>query len=266
MTTSPSLVHAAMRLPHLPTLSSVHLPLTRLLMSAAATPAPRGSPEPRVRLAIELAFGPLMNIKERSSLQRQMVRAYGNNKKAPKPLDLYFTATEEAEEYHRRDDSAWAFHPTWDAWDCTRCKEPAINNWSRDELVWLSPDADEPLLELSSDDVYVVAGLIDKSVIKNHTRNLAHVSGARAVRLPIKEFAPVGNVHPILDVVTVTLIMAEVHSGASWASAFEKHLPSRLVRRREREQQLQKEGKQAAKSKPRTDSDDVPSMPSCVTT
>ena len=219
------------------------LPLVRLLMSAASTPPP--CEEPRVRLAIELAFGPLMNIKERSSLQRQMVRAYGNNRKATKPLDLYFTATGQAAAYHTHPENGWVFHPDWKDWDCNRCQETAINTWDRDEIVWLSPDADAPLLELDPNDVYVVGGLIDKSVIKNHTCNLAHTAGTRSARLPLKEFAPVTNIHPILDVVTVTQIMAEVHAGASWTSAFEKHLPVRQIRRRQREQRQQSESQRA---------------------
>ena len=170
-------------------------------------------------------------------MARQMVRSYGNNLKATRPLDLHFTALEQARRYP---DLLGEHYTSWDS--CKWCESTALQTWPRDELVWLTPDADAPLLELNTNDVYVVGGLIDRTVIKNHTLNLARDAGVRVARLPLKEFAPISNVHPILDVVTVVQMVAEVHSGAPWAEAIEQHMPVRHIRRRERERRTPPQG------------------------
>ena len=102
--------------------------------------------------------------------------------------------------------------------------------------MWLTPDASTPLTTLSPNDVYVVGGLIDRSVMKNHTLELAARVGVRAARLPIREYAPVSNAHPILDVVAVGSILSSVHSGMSWRDAMKVHVPARHMLRRLREE------------------------------
>lgn len=182
----------------------------------------------RARVAVELAFGSLMNEKERKSMARQMLRAYGTNLKAPEPLDLHFTALSSATKHPD------LLCPHWTTWKgCKTSDSPALGTWPAHQLVWLSPDAEEPLLKLDSEKVYVVGGLIDRSVKKNHTLKLANDANIHVMRLPLREYAPVSNVHPILDVVTVVQILASVNSGGSWREALAAHLPKRHMSRRD---------------------------------
>ncbi len=52
----------------------------------------------------------------------------------------------------------------------------------------LSPDADEPLLALDPDAVYMIGGIVDRSPAKGITRGFAAANGVRCARLPIAEY------------------------------------------------------------------------------
>ena len=80
-------------------------------------------------------------------------------------------------------------------------------------------------------------GFVDRSVKKGTTLRRAEAAGARARRLPLTEYAPRSDLHPILSINSVVAILAEVHSGDSWEAALQAHLPSRYVRRREFEEE-----------------------------
>ena len=55
-------------------------------------------------------------------------------------------------------------------------------------VVYLTPDADEALEELENGVTYVVAGLVDRPVRKNCTRDAANLHGCEVRRLPLREF------------------------------------------------------------------------------
>ena len=184
------------------------------------------------RVALECSFGGAMNPRERKSLAHQIVRCYGLNRKALRPLDLHLSGLGEA-----------AQHPDvlpadghWQAWtDITLVQPSAEERWPG-EVVWLTPDASEPLLELDPSAVYVIGGLIDRSVASQATLRRAEAHRVSARRLPLREFAPRGDVHPILSPLSVVQILGAVHSGESWPDAIALGLPERYVRRREGEE------------------------------
>ena len=53
--------------------------------------------------------------------------------------------------------------------------------------VYLSPDAPEPLTHIDPDAVYIIGGLVDRTVIRNASYNRAEQLGIPAVCLPIRE-------------------------------------------------------------------------------
>ena len=62
--------------------------------------------------------------------------------------------------------------------------------FSADELVYLSPDADEILDTIDTFKVYVIGGLVDRSIAKNQSLNRATALGVQCVRLPLAEYYP----------------------------------------------------------------------------
>ena len=62
--------------------------------------------------------------------------------------------------------------------------------FSPSELVYFSPDAEEALDAIDSSKVYVIGGLVDRSIAKNQSLNRANSMGVRCVRLPLAEYYP----------------------------------------------------------------------------
>lgn len=94
-------------------------------------------------------------------------------------------------------------------------------------LIILSPDADEDLEDVEGDLVYVIGGIVDRTVRKGQSRSQAEEHGARCLRrLPIKKYGAPG-MHPVLNIDTVVRLLAERFRGEEWSSIFEACLPSR---------------------------------------
>ena len=62
--------------------------------------------------------------------------------------------------------------------------------FSVNELVYLSPDADEVLDTIDTSKVYVIGGLVDRSIAKNQSLNRAMALDIQCVRLPLAEYYP----------------------------------------------------------------------------
>ena len=131
-------------------------------------------------------------------------------------------------------------------------------------VVYLTPDADEALEELENGVTYVVAGLVDRPVRKNCTRDAAQLHGCEVKRLPLKEFrgaAPKRRREGILNVdVVVHILLRYRDNGGDWAEALQAALPDgkatphRLQPRRKIKGHLVQEeiGKIAVVTPPRT--------------
>jgi hypothetical protein len=107
-------------------------------------------------------------------------------------------------------------------------------------LVLLSPDAPEPLQgPLDPGAVYIIGGIVDKSVVKGLSLGwAASVPGVAARRLPVREAAAElgmdfdgANKSPPLGISDVVVALLEAAcNGGDWPSALAAALPARVRR------------------------------------
>jgi tRNA (guanine9-N1)-methyltransferase len=81
--------------------------------------------------------------------------------------------------------------------------------------------------------VYVIGGLVDRTVQKGASLRLAQRCGARAVRLPIAEHLEQlgrgkGKGKEVLNVNDVFQALLAVHAGQGWREALERAVPQRF--------------------------------------
>lgn len=98
------------------------------------------------------------------------------------------------------------------------------------QVVYLSPDAEEPLEEVLATEVYVVGGIVDRNIDKGLTLAAAKGGGARAVRLPFDEHLP--EVPPgdrVLTVCACVGVLMSIHAGEDWRLALKKSVPKRSL-------------------------------------
>ena len=175
-------------------------------------------------IEVDLAWWELMDARQRRSLGRQLADTVAKCRRALKPTIVTLSSyTNEAKTHLEAIGSA--------KWPVIR---DARDTWKRRRertarVVYLTPDADEALEELENGVTYVVAGLVDRPVRKNCTRDAANLHGCEVKRLPLKEFrgaAPKRRREGILNVdVVVHILLRYRDNGGDWAEALQAALP-----------------------------------------
>jgi len=95
----------------------------------------------------------------------------------------------------------------------------------------LSPDATDVLQEVKEDEIYVIGGIVDRSVQKGLTYQRASERQVRVVRLPIQEYVlnrKKGS--HILNVEHVIRILMRMLNENDWAKVLNEVLPNRKKR------------------------------------
>lgn len=211
-----------------------------------------------VRVAIDLSYGAKMDAEAQKSLSRQLERCWGSNRRAAAPLALHLAGVGHCPERcvpaGVRQGTAWRVH-VLDG-DVSR-------HFEREELIFLSPDAPDALHgPLDRSKVYVVGGLVDRTVRSGCSLARAEALGATTARLPIAEVAAAAaaaagaadvtvttcagadagaggarhaglahaNPREPLTLNTVLDILLRVHAGEGWGDALAAELPARKQR------------------------------------
>ncbi|BHF61001.1 tRNA (guanine(9)-N(1))-methyltransferase activity [Sparganum proliferum] len=183
------------------------------------------------KICIDCSFESLMSPKERSKFAQQLCRAYGANKSSPEPFSLHLTnfSMESAlgiccrQKCSGFENYKIGFHAV----------SPAIQ-FPTSKLVYLSPEAQSPLLDLEPDTIYVIGGLVDENVRKGTSLAAADSLGVETTRLPLQEFGPEGwgagnrTKSSALPINIVLSILLSYRQHKDWRKAFETNLPKRF--------------------------------------
>ena len=74
--------------------------------------------------------------------------------------------------------------------------------------------------------MYVIGGIVDRTVMKARTLDCAYEQNVRAMRLPIKEYIP-NNMSHILNIDTVINIISTYVTTKNWEKTFDITIPLR---------------------------------------
>jgi len=180
------------------------------------------------RVAIDLSYSESMTAKEQASLASQLARCWGINRRASHPVSLSLTGLSKCpiEEWKAgggqlADAGNWKVHLV---------EEDVSVAFPKEELVLLSPDAEEPLLELDPTKVYVIGGLVDTSVKIKTSLAKATELKVKAMRLPLAENAAMANAREPLTLPAVLEILLSVNAGDNWETAIGGAVAPRLMR------------------------------------
>ena len=180
------------------------------------------------RVAIDFQYDGLMSQKELIHLASQIRRVYGANRCSLTPAHLYLTNMS-------KDSSSYAVcrqkNEGFDSYVLERSGQALTKLFKLEELIYLSPDAAEPLMEIDSSKVYVIGGLSDDSVKKKSSMDYALGENIKTARLPIAEFCvkeKCGSFKQILTVNVVFELLVKFIECGSWSETFSQILPKRL--------------------------------------
>jgi len=176
-----------------------------------------------MRVVIELGYTESMNQKELRSVCSQCANAYSTMRRSPAPCALHLTSCEGflAEGLLAAGLGNWT-----GVYQHTEAVPQAFSG-ADGPIVMLSPDAEEPLLELDPAAVYVIGGIVDTSVRAGESLGRASEWKVPAVRLPIAEFAPEFRCR-VLNIDTVFGLLQSVSVHGDWRRALVEGIPKRL--------------------------------------
>lgn len=105
--------------------------------------------------------------------------------------------------------------------------EDASEIFSTENLVYLSPDANNVMEKFDVNDKYIVGGIVDRNRQGALTFAKSKKLNIRALRLPLDKYIRFHR-HKNLSLDTMTKILLEVKQSQNWLKAF-KHIPSRKI-------------------------------------
>ncbi|KAF0698314.1 Aste57867_11034 [Aphanomyces stellatus] len=178
--------------------------------------------ESGLRVVVDLGFLVDQTLRERNSVLKQVASAYGLMKKStfPSLLSLHLAS-------YTGEIAAFCDDKGVSAWKVTRHANALDELFPNDTVVFLSPDAPTVLTEIDPNTVYVIGGIVDRTVRKSQTLSKATAKAIRTVRLPVQEHMRVRS--HVLNIDSVLLSLLEVHNHGDWKLAFDRILPKRLA-------------------------------------
>lgn len=188
-------------------------------------------------ICFDLNFNHYMEKKEQKSLSSQLALCYNINKRNNKKINFYFTNTtqELMNILNKNDADKWKVHfhdePFYLIDDLIKLKK---------EFVYLSPDAEEELNDVSEDKIYIIGGIVDRTVIQNLSLNriisLKNDDNCEikivAKKLPLIKYIKdvkntVLNINTVVEILSLYADMDE--DKKDWKTVFEKALPKRKL-------------------------------------
>eukprot|EP00878_Enallax_costatus_P026610 GHUV01028563.1.p1 GENE.GHUV01028563.1~~GHUV01028563.1.p1 ORF type:complete len:308 (+),score=103.69 GHUV01028563.1:913-1836(+) len=170
--------------------------------------------------------------KEIRSLAKQIELSVSLNRRSSQPVALTVTSfTSHLETF--------AMHMGAHNWPINKHPEHVLDMFPLEELIVLSPDADEPLLQLDPQKAYVIGGIVDRSVCKGLTAGFGSRHGLTSLRLPVAEYAAQlgldysgASTRPVLNVSDVVVALIEYQRTGDWVHALQQAVPARKRGRR----------------------------------
>lgn len=175
-----------------------------------------------LNVCVDLSYEAEHSEREKQSICKQLQLSYNVLKRSAVPVHLHITSlgclsVGAREGLQQQGLSSW------------KVDSYAARPWevfSRESLVFLSPDAPQVLLEFDSACVYVVGGIVDKTVRKAVTLGAAREAGVRAMRLPIQEYLPQRATH-ILNIDSCVHTICRYLEVKDWPRTLLETVPKR---------------------------------------
>ena len=178
-----------------------------------------------LRICIDLSFDETNSDRERRSCAKQMCYVYKCMRTSPTPLSIHLTS------YHGPIAETMRRQGT-ESWPITLHESSVWESFAKEQLVYLSPDAQDSLPLVDPAKVYVIGGIVDRSVRKGLSLSVAEERGVACFRLPVQEHIPQRVTH-VLNIDTVVQIIARFVETGDWRSTLMELVPLRMQQKKE---------------------------------
>ncbi|KAG8059574.1 hypothetical protein GUJ93_ZPchr0002g24247 [Zizania palustris] len=174
------------------------------------------------KVVLDLEFGDLMRPNEIHSLTQQIMYCYAVNGRSATPAHLWLTGC----------NGEMATHlqriPGYDKWIIEKAAKPYLEALEdcKDNLVYLTADAETVLDDLDTSKIYIIGGLVDRNRWKGITLKKAVDQGIQCAKLPIGNYLKMSS-SQVLTVNQVFEIMLKFVETRDWKASFFQVIPQR---------------------------------------
>ena len=175
-----------------------------------------------INVCIDLGFESEHSAKELLSLSKQLQLSYNVLKRSLVPVHLHVTSLGSLSQHARDLIKSQGI----DRWKVDQHEEAPWNVFPKERLVFLTPDAETTLDRFEDDSIFIIGGVVDRSVRKSVTLNRASEERITVRRLPIREYVPARNSH-ILNIDAVLATICKHRQLEDWAMALAETMPLR---------------------------------------
>lgn len=187
------------------------------------------------KVVVDNSFTNYMDSREISLTATQLCYIYGANGGLDEPFDLWFCNYQPESALAKKLEIALPNIST-SALISLETRS-YLDIFPKERLLYLTPDAPRPLMELSDDDIPIIGALVDKTIIKPLTMAKARTEGIRMARLPIDEFVVWGKSTKSLTLNQVIEILGVYRQTRDWRQALITGVPSRKLKSKEQIEQ-----------------------------
>eukprot|EP00298_Acanthocystis_sp_HF-20_P004341 c14677_g1_i1.p1 GENE.c14677_g1_i1~~c14677_g1_i1.p1 ORF type:complete len:317 (+),score=121.98 c14677_g1_i1:121-951(+) len=174
-----------------------------------------------LRIVFDCSFDYVMSQKQVGSVCNQLQYSYAFNKSLQNTLQIHITSLGDA-----RVGKVFNERQGWDQWKIYRHQNHFIDIFTKSEIVYLTPESDCVLRELSKDEVYIIGAFVDRNQHKGITHQKCQELGLRTARLPLEEHIKL-EASKVLTINHVFEILGKVYNGQSWKDAVTSSVPMR---------------------------------------
>ncbi|KAJ3207729.1 tRNA (guanine(9)-N(1))-methyltransferase [Dinochytrium kinnereticum] len=177
-----------------------------------------------LRIIVDGDFDQFMSEKEIISTAQQIGRCYSANRAALRPVNLVVASmgpkikkalTDHQEAWERWKGITFEEGKTFDA---------VVEN--KDDVIYLSADSTNVLMELDETKAYVIGGIVDRNRHKGLCFSKAAEAGVKTACLPISEYINLST-RKVLTINHVFEIMSKYLEHKDWKTAFLEVIPPR---------------------------------------
>ncbi|CAA0818017.1 Unknown protein [Striga hermonthica] len=173
-------------------------------------------------LVIDLEFAHLMSTSELHSLVQQIMYCYAVNGRCAVPAHIWLTGCQgEMQNQLLR-------IPGYDKWLIEKEEQSYVEAFKdqKENLVYLTADAENALDELDPKAIYIIGGLVDRNRWKGITMKKAIEQGIRTAKLPIGAYLKMSS-SQVLTVNQVVEILLKFLETRDWKNSFFQVIPLR---------------------------------------
>jgi len=182
-----------------------------------------------VTILVDLSFCELHSHAEMCSLAKQIRCAYSyllssnDSQNVAFYLTSYRDSAKDALQVHSAEN--WAAERIGldlSQWIVSESQRSTIKS---EDIVYLSPDADVALESVDVGKIYIVAGIVDKTLKPGLSMSQAQNCGLQCARLPYADLFPQSVKGHVLNVDTVIQILSAYGKQRDWEKTFDEILP-----------------------------------------